>query len=275
MEISKQCRHADEESWVPLPDGTYNYGETSDWYSSDTEQIFDYNMSIPENREILENCGHSKTSIEYSINEWGFRTKNFTTGQHLDSAIALGCSCTFGLGLPEKDTWPYKLSQLMDMEVYNLGVCGMGYETNFRTLEYWLPRLRSKYVFMLVNPGIRREYFNMHSSPPHYQTLGSWNLGSRSKDYTEREVEMFLNEKDGMISKSRSLWAIKGLCDYYDVKLDIIDPYPEETIEGLTRFLLPLGWHDSDGKDCARDLQHPGAVYNQKIAENFAYQNGN
>lgn len=270
MKKSQICRHPPESS-IGLPDSSYRYGGSTKWYSSDTEEIFEYNISVPKSRELIDGMGWTKYNIDYDINEWGFRTVNFPDTHDRDSVIALGCSCTFGLGLPEKNTWPAYVSQKMGIMTYNLGASGMGYETNYRTLEYWLPRLKSKYVFMFVNPGTRREYFNEHADPKHFLTLGAWHLG-RSKDYTEHELSMFMNEKDAKIAKSRSLWAIKGLCDYHNSKLLIVDTH--EHYEGLTIDTF-LGAQHNNYDDYARDLQHPGPIHNELLANFFVdYLNG-
>jgi len=264
------CRHPPESS-ITLPDGTYRYGGSTKWYSSDTKEIFEYNMSLPRSRKLIEDMGWTENNIDYNINDWGFRANNFPNTHDRDSVIALGCSCTFGIGLPEKNTWPVYVSQTMGIETYNLGAAGMGYETNYRTLEYWLPRLKSKYVFMFVNPGVRREYFSDNRDPKHFITLGSWLLG-RSKHYTTQELSMFMNEVDAKIAKSRSLWAIKGLCDYYDSKLLIVDT--NEHYEGLTINTF-LGAQHGNNDDYARDLQHPGPIHNQLLANFFVnYLNG-
>lgn len=239
-------------------------GVTLKWYSSDSEDKFVKNKTRYEDGTGKQ-FPYTEDSISYRINYHGFRGDNFEKVDG-DSFIALGCSMTFGVGLAENQTWPNVLAKKSDMVGYNLGAPGRGYETNFRTLQYWLPKLNPKYVFMLVNPGVRREYFNSHSPPPQYHCIGVWEADQGN--LTEHEYEMFMNERDAYVAKTRALYAIKGLCDVYGVEFYGADMACHERVHGVTANIA-LGPHHHTGNDVARDLEHPGPTFNDKLADIF------
>ena len=44
-----------------------------------------------------------KTQMLYTVNKHGFRGDNFSTKD--DAIMFLGCSFTFGIGVPDEDVW--------------------------------------------------------------------------------------------------------------------------------------------------------------------------
>ena len=67
---------------------------------------------------VLRNEYGMPNLLEYSHNSYNFRSKEF----HEDTEIvALGCSHTFGVGVPEKFIWPTFVKELTGIEdVVNL-----------------------------------------------------------------------------------------------------------------------------------------------------------
>jgi len=234
----------------------HSYGETYDWFSTDTEECF---------KEAKEAWGDGLPwegdSITYRINSHGFRGDDLHPVDS-DSFIALGCSFTFGVGVKEEQTWPSVLSESLGMHGYNLGAAAHGVETMFRVLDYWLPRLRSKHVFLLVNPGVRREFFNADKSPNRFHTLSAW---SSEYDFHSFDAHRFLHEREAYISKRRALYAIKGLCDASNVTLDILETDEGEVIDGLTRHFDETNFKNDRG----RDTMHPGPKYNVQVSRDF------
>ena len=257
----------DPDSCIQVFDGM-QYGKTYDWYPPDTKKKFEENKS-----GYCKRFPWDEDSITYRVNSHGFRGDDLHPIKS-DSFIALGCSCTFGVGVREEQSWPSVLSESLDMHGYNLGAPACGVETMFRLLKYWLPILKSKHVFLLTNPGVRREFFDMDLTPHSYYTISAWSTGGH---YVSRDVHRFLNEREADISKSRALYAIKGLCDSHNVSLDMLETSVEEVIDGLTRPLRT--WEEpfiSTGQsNLGRDLLHPGPIYHSLVAKEFQENHGN
>ena len=257
----------DPDSCIQVFDGM-QYGKTYDWYPPDTKKKFEENKS-----GYWERFPWDEDSITYRVNSHGFRGDDLHPIKS-DSFIALGCSCTFGVGVTEEQSWPSVLSESLDMHGYNLGAPACGVETMFRLLKYWLPILKSKHVFLLTNPGVRREFFDTDLTPHSYCTISAWSTGGH---HVSRDVHRFLNEREADISKSRALYAIKGLCDSHNVSLDMLETSVEEVIDGLTRPLRT--WEEpfrSTGQgNLGRDLLHPGPIYCSFVAKEFQENYGN
>lgn len=67
------------------------------------------------------------TSVNYCYNSLGYRSKEFDQLDG-DFLLAMGCSHTEGIALPEKDIWCSVLADMMDLDLINLGAGGQGLE---------------------------------------------------------------------------------------------------------------------------------------------------
>ena len=61
--------------------------------------------------------------IIYKYNNYGYRDEDFIKNKPAD-LLTLGCSHTYGVGLPIEKTWPSLLSQDLNVTMHNLGVSG-------------------------------------------------------------------------------------------------------------------------------------------------------
>lgn len=61
--------------------------------------------------------------IEYSLNNFGYRSPDFNK-EDKNVLLALGCSHTYGIGLPKEYTWPYLLSKEIGAKESTLGIPG-------------------------------------------------------------------------------------------------------------------------------------------------------
>ena len=76
-------------------------------------------MSINEYKKSNEDV----VDITYKYNNYGYRSEDFIKNKPAD-LLTLGCSHTFGVGLPIEKTWPSLLSQDLNITMHNLGVSG-------------------------------------------------------------------------------------------------------------------------------------------------------
>ncbi len=98
-------------------------------------------------------------SVLYNLTPEGFRV----TPQHPqaeEAVVFMGCSLTFGEGLEDEDTYPYKVSELLGdrYQVFNLGVSGYGTHQVVAMIENgYLDKIAKKYkkihVFYLSIPA--------------------------------------------------------------------------------------------------------------------------
>lgn len=62
--------------------------------------------------------------IHYASNKLGYRTNEFESISWKDSVVIFGCSNAFGIGLAEDETLDYRLSQMLNCPVINMGAGG-------------------------------------------------------------------------------------------------------------------------------------------------------
>lgn len=86
-----------------------------------------------------------KNPFSYRINTWGHRGDEPTVG----SAVFLGCSYTWGWGMPEKWAWPWLVANEMGLNVTCLGVPGQGGDRAAMLALGWIRELKPRHVFWL------------------------------------------------------------------------------------------------------------------------------
>ena len=94
--------------------------QTLHWLGTDSLELWQKNMQDSERRAHLTKYGFDNPrAIVYQMNSRGFRCKEF---DHTDGFIALGCSHTCGIGLPENQAWPSIVSQATGLTAWIVGL---------------------------------------------------------------------------------------------------------------------------------------------------------
>ena len=224
---------------------SYKKNTKSFWSGSDSLEQFTKNCSDAKLRELLGNLGWLDPEIiSYSYNSHGFREREFDDSP---SGLALGCSHTEGVGLPEQCTWPKVLSTLTGMKVWNLGVGGFSIDGCYRLLRYWLPRLNVKFVVLSKPASSRVETF--FCGRP-YTMMANF-IPEHLIDFYQIWTSDPANEK---LQEEKNLYAMNYICQQQNVPLLVLDHNAANPTSGQ-----------------ARDLMHYGVMDNKKFAE-IAYQ---
>jgi hypothetical protein len=131
-----------------------------------TNTIYDnieFALSLHGKDMILSTLGivNNKTHIdqytnEYYINDLNFRdSRNWQPGEPSD-IVALGCSQTFGVSVPQEYTWPSIIENKTGKTVANLGICGASAEKMLDSFLYYLDNIGiPKYVFACFPDHLR------------------------------------------------------------------------------------------------------------------------
>lgn len=209
-----------------------------EWWDSDSLENF----------EKSSNNYYNKDSITYRFNNYGYRGIDFDTNCTKPKILCLGCSITFGIGLPENEIWLSHIQSYFPSHiVYNLGIPGGSPDTVTRILTNCCNILNPKLVLILW-PSKNR--FETYKDPkdgyitPH----GPWSL-------TKENCEFFHNmESYNQFEKNRIL--VKLLKSTYNFNLQEIniDDYNDTFSKQL-----PL----------ARDMAHYGPQVQKNIANMF------
>lgn len=96
----------------------------------------------------------------YDLNEFGFRC-----GELKQSALlSVGCSICFGVGVAECDRTSALLAKEMGLDDINLSFPSKGIEYCYRILNWAVPKLKPKFVFLQSPQPHRREHLLPDSS---------------------------------------------------------------------------------------------------------------
>jgi hypothetical protein len=232
------------DSDIGIRHNNYLYkGKTQYWRGTDSKELFDQNCLNSEKKELLQSLGWLDPDvISYQFNSFGFRDDEF---DNRVSGIALGCSHTEGIGIPEFYAWPRVLSRLIGTYIWNLGVGGSSIDTTFRLLDHWLPKLNPKFVVLCVPSMNRVELFD--DTDPVSIMPTTWQISHHLHNYYK---VWSASEYNAQVLKRKNLLAMQQLCDQAKIPLRYLD----HTI--------------FQSHNDARDLQHHGVDSHN----NFAHQ---
>jgi len=150
--------------------------------------------------------------IFYETNSYGFRSKEFEECR--DSIIFLGCSHTFGIGLPADRIWCHLVAKELRLPYFNLSVAAGSLDTAFRVLSEWMPVIKSKVVFLQI-PQPRREVV----CPEERLILRVMPANKHVEHF-----HVMLNDTDYGLNRKKNLLSMEKICESYDSKFIAIEP---------------------------------------------------
>lgn len=195
--------------------GKRDAGRTLSWMHTDNADNFQRMMQDPVHAEYFARMGWDQPdAITYHINSNGFRGSEFD--QSRPGLMALGCSFTFGSGLPESVLWPTLVADRLNLACWNLAWPGTAADTSYRLAEYWLPKLRPNVVCVLMPP---RDRFELLTSDPNLPTE-VFMPTSESSMFSPSDVYLknwFVQSENALINQRKNAWAIQALCNHYNI----------------------------------------------------------
>ena len=182
-------------------------GQTLDWLPTDTKESYERMIQDPVHREYFAKKGWDQPgAITYRINSNGFRSKEFESSNCL---VALGCSYSMGMGLPEAAIWPTLVANSLNLDVYNLSWPGASADTCFMLAQYWIPVLQPALVVFAAPPQHRLDLLDE-------QTHTTYMPG---QDLSQNEFiqKWFTVDRNAELNNKRNKYAIEGLCAEHNV----------------------------------------------------------
>lgn len=210
---------------------------TQRWSGPDNETTWLKNSTDPHQSKLLKSLKWDTCEITYQYNSHGFRCDEF---DNRPCGIALGCSFTHGVGLPVTSTWPYLLSELCEIRVWNLGTGGAAIDTVFRIFDYYVIKLNPKFVCVLTPPAERFEYCDINGGFP----IISSNDYNRQDKYAKEWLGQPINAAYNL---RKTVLAMESICNKLNIPL--IVKHSSDRLNTNYRF------------DLARDLLHNGVNY--------------
>lgn len=240
----------------------YHFGErfanrVEEWLPTDTKENYEKLIQDPEHRKYFADMGWDQPgAITYKFNSHGFRADEFDGGPYL---LALGCSYTIGIGLPDEVTWPRQVATALGLKCANLAWGGYSTDTCFRMAEYRIPKLQPDYVCMLAPPKSRVELLMEESLLKHPQPVEIFMPQSQSSHFNENDVYLnhwFLNEDNATINQLKNILAIKQVCAELNIPCTIHDAEKHM-------------WWSREEIGYARDYMHGGPKIHNILTKKF------
>lgn len=223
------------------------------WNGLDSELNYNRHLADPQQRRMLESHGWIDAPIHYELNSWGFRSQGCAEFDTITepSLVAMGCSFTFGTGLPQNTIWPQLSADGLDLRLVNLGTPGHGLAMNTQwllTQGHTLKDPRAVVIFM-PPPGRMTWYQSVPAD-------------TKSGDH-------IVGNTFSMGEWNRSLNIHKNLL--YNAHMDYVKNYAAIQLWCDHRRIPVLVFTDALGVPglygLARDLAHHGRGWHRALAQ--------
>jgi len=229
----------------------HQYSEYSNqilnWLPMDTEDL--YQKNLQDQYDSLKKYNWIDANITYKFNSYGFRSDEFSSEPNI---VFLGCSHTVGIGLPLESTWPYLISNQLQLKRFNLGIGASSNDTAFRLALTWISKLKPKLVIFLSTDEYRLELHTENT----IADIGPW-----SNNQGHFYKEWVTNCNNSKLNYLKNKLAVQQICMDNNIK------FLEQSFAGIIPMLRMAGVYDF-----ARDLSHRGVESNKIIANYFLSQ---
>jgi len=246
-----------EHNWMyndGIPHGQMGGAKIRKWSGPDSEKNFNKNKP----------AGWTKDSITYEYNQHGYRSIDFVENDNFTVA-SYGCSYVVGVGIKQEDTWAQKLCNKIEhhddipVNNFNFGIGASSMDMICRTMYKSLPIIKPDLVTILFTTPYR---FELHDDDGYARQLSSG--GTRKKIF-----EIIGNYNSCQNNFDKNFIAIDALMHNLNIPwMFSIWGSKKPALESHINFVEYFDKH-YDGDDMARDLQHPGVLRNDRMAENF------
>ncbi len=255
------------------PDGyeippSYNargYPYTEQWIPPDT--LDDYEK----NRAAGRRTKYGRSDIDYQYNSHGYRCPEFGRPESRGClrVLSLGCSITFGIGLPEEDTWPHRICRYIAKTSnervinYNLGVPGSSNEGIIVRGMQAAQVLQPDFIFVQYTFPSRRLYVHENGRVVEWNCLMPLELTSLDP-FARRKVLYFTelqNIRDDIARLILLVNLFSGYCASLPLRYCGLLSFQAESDMSYVRQRIMSEDVITEVVRCertARDLIHPG-----------------
>ncbi len=205
---------------------------------------------------------HTTNHIKYTVNSFGYRTRQFDEIDWGNSIVIFGCSYVSGVGVDDNHTISSFLEEELNIPVINMGVGGSSnsfHLHNSTILSSFYPTPKAV-IYVWSNMS---RYF--HYKLDGIEHMGNW---SNKKKFKENIYDG-INRNAISILNIQNLWKNKTIflnCCWYlpDLK------FYSSVIPDLDIFHLNYNTEINDYKYLARDMSHPGPLLHKKASNQLA-----
>jgi hypothetical protein len=254
-----------------IPLGFYQSGPcTVKWMPADTIENYDRKG----------NKAYGVDDITYDINSHGYRSIEIDTKSTAKKIMFLGCSITFGIGLPHHEVWTTVLTKRLEqhfgvtIEQHNFGLPGYGADAMAMVAYQAIPIIKPD-LLILMYPDIARRALHIDWDTrvallPHLQYDNNnkqihrsfIDLSFDANDFYEWKRNHSLIETTSNLIGSKLVWSFTSSHCIRHVDQEILSRYVDTSAYPNISF-------DDATQDIARDGLHPGKIANKDVAEKW------
>lgn len=236
----------------------------------DDEETFKFNSKLAKDDWYYKN-----NTVNYTLNSFGYRTKNFNEIDWANSIVIFGCSYILGVGVDDSHTLSYFLEKEINLPVINMGVGGSSnefhiYNSNILLTQYPKPKA---VIFALTA---------MQRYPVYH-----WNTVHHRGPWTDTKSQMKINRSNSIIRSVITSNIMNNICEMFKSKTAYIEynvdylshKLMQEINPNKNRFYLNSpSWPQSieynhrgtSQSQFARDFSHPGRHFNKSLSKSLS-----
>lgn len=240
--------------------------------NTDRKLSIPYQMYLPNQQHKLANSGEVvdnkfEHEFEYKINQYGFRYEEPTT---TDVLLSVGCSITFGTGIPYEKTFSYLVSKKLGLGNVNVGLPGTGPEVQCVNAIWAINKYAPKAVIFYMSDTNRRILADEHSVLNFVPGYMNHVFPSERDKKAYMQMDITFNYTR-IVQTAYQLYAVVELCREKNIPIyfKCWETFSHEQLMKyeFTKHTRPLS--DINDLDRARDLMHQGIKshdeYSQRI----------
>ncbi len=235
-----------------------NNGDYTTWSFSGTDTF----ETFQHNSKRLSNWYYENSSVKYTLNSFGYRTKQFDQIDWSNSIVIFGCSFVSGVGVDDRHTISEFLGKEIGIPVVNMGIGGGSNNIQLHNSTILIDNFPLPKAVIYCWSDFRRYFYYDHSRV--YNT-GQW---SNVDEY----------EKNKFDSITRNVMSILALKNLWNNRVPFIDfcilqdqyKFIKSVIPESNTFIIETEFNSRKPEVMGRDLMHPGPVQNFIIAKKLA-----
>jgi len=218
----------------------------------DNEDNFKSNLKLTD-----ENWYYRNNEVKYTLNSFGYRTKEFDEIDWKNSIVIFGCSSVQGIGVDDSHTISSFLEKEINLPIINMGISGSSNEFHIHNMSVLLKRYPKPKAIIFKQTSLLRF--------PFYH----WNLVEHRGTWNVKKQELESNNSNIII---RNVIANNIIENMLDSNTTYINFSTEGSSSELLKQFLPNNnihffKYESLGDEYARDLSHTGIDVNRSIAK--------
>lgn len=229
-------------SVVNVPGGP-DHTETSYWYRRDVPGV---------NPDSI----YSDTDITYQWNAHGFRSDEFVDDGR-DSIIAIGDSCTLGMGCPVEHTWPGILrTKFPDTKLYNLGMAAASSDYVVRAIAKTIDVLQPKAVFVQWPAFSSREISVRRRCLPYKIILGNYDGYVNTIERLEKAADIFNDNSYIKYQFDKNRAMLQEICKNRKIPLQEITLCKDEDLDSFDVYTYERDFDPRRSDNLSNSLGH-------------------